>query len=244
MDSYAQTNVQLFNELLRMGYPQAELLRLKKAYGLAIRLFTGAFRASGKPFLAHLVGTASILARLRAHPYVIAAGLLHAAYTHGEFGDGSRGMTEEKRRRVRRVVGPDADELIARHTTFPWNERSIPLVEKTLPNFSCPYREVLLIRLANELEDYGDLGVLYCGNGRKRKDLIPPFLSQTVKMAKQLGYPRLASQLKKAFDQVASAKIPQVLRNGKSYSFFLPPASHRPRRGVRRRHLLGSRWMV
>ena len=40
--------------------------------------FPGTYRGSGKPFLAHLVGTASVLASLRARTPVVVTGLLHA----------------------------------------------------------------------------------------------------------------------------------------------------------------------
>ncbi|NJP21002.1 MAG: hypothetical protein HC763_20665 [Hydrococcus sp. CRU_1_1] len=83
---YAQTNIQLFNQLRDRGYSNAELQEIFNAYQLTIELFTGQFRASGKTFIAHLVGTASILTHLRVSSKLIAAGLLHAAYSQGDFG--------------------------------------------------------------------------------------------------------------------------------------------------------------
>jgi hypothetical protein len=64
MYPFAQTNLQLFHQLRNAGYDEADLVCIHQAYQLACQVFTGFFRGSGKPFIAHLVGTASILATL------------------------------------------------------------------------------------------------------------------------------------------------------------------------------------
>jgi len=87
---YAQTNLQLYSQLMQAGHSANELGTVRKAYDLAVQLFAGAFRANGKPFIAHLVGTASILAKAETGIDVTTAGLLHSVFSHGEFGDGSR----------------------------------------------------------------------------------------------------------------------------------------------------------
>ncbi|NJL09589.1 MAG: hypothetical protein HC908_03480 [Calothrix sp. SM1_7_51] len=68
MHCFAQTNIQLFNQLHREGYSSTDLSLIANAYSLAMELFTGTFRPSKKTFIAHLVGTASILASLHAPP--------------------------------------------------------------------------------------------------------------------------------------------------------------------------------
>ena len=79
MPCYAQTNIQLLNQLHRANYTADDLHLVRTAYELAMRLFCGQFRASGKTFIAHLVGTASVLGSLRVGAALIAVGLLHAA---------------------------------------------------------------------------------------------------------------------------------------------------------------------
>jgi len=44
----AQTNIQLFNQLGREGYPNHEIGRVSDAYDLAMHLFTGLFQPSGR----------------------------------------------------------------------------------------------------------------------------------------------------------------------------------------------------
>ena len=237
---FAQTNVQLYNQLLREGYKKSELSMIRCAYDAASALFAGGFRPSGKPFLAHLVGTASILADLRAKASVVAAGLLHAAYDHGEFGDGSRATTLSKRRRLQRAVGKETEELVRAFTDFLWNKKTIPIIAKSLDTLSPRCRQALLIRLANELEDYLDLGILYC-NGVPRARMRPPrFQSLLVHMSKQLRFPKLASAFRQAFQEAVSAQVPEFLRRKEHYSFLITDPSRR----LRRTRLLGKSRMV
>src|SRR5919106_5061667 len=163
-EPYAQTNLQLYTQLRRAGYPDAQLTLVRSGYDLARRLCTASFRGSGKPLLAHLVGTASILASMRQPATVVTAGLLHAAYALGDFGDGRLGMTEPKRDRLRQTVGAEVENLVARYTAFDWNKHTIPSIRERVESLSPIERDVLVIRLANELEDHLDFGVLYCGN--------------------------------------------------------------------------------
>jgi (p)ppGpp synthase/HD superfamily hydrolase len=105
MFPYAQTNLQLYRQLAGEGYAAAEIESVAGAYEVGLRLFPGTYRGSGKPFLAHLVGTASVLASLHQRTPLVVTGLLHAVYTHGEFGNGWRGMSAPKRAEIRRAVG-------------------------------------------------------------------------------------------------------------------------------------------
>lgn len=111
--TFAQTNLQLFNQLRRARYCEADIFYICDVYNFALQIFAGRFRGSGKPFISHLIGTASILATLRVSVNVVAAGLLHAAYIYGEYGTDQRGMTDAKREQVRRAVSVETEELIA-----------------------------------------------------------------------------------------------------------------------------------
>src|SRR5262249_6068970 len=117
----AQTNLQLYGQLLALGHASADVAAGAEAYELAMRLLAGCFRGSGKPFLAHAVGTASVLGSVRARVPVVSAGLLHAAYTLGEFGNGWRGASPAKRAEVRRAVGSEVEELVTRYTELEWS---------------------------------------------------------------------------------------------------------------------------
>lgn len=114
MQPFAQTNIELFNQLRRDGYSNADLSFVRNAYELAMDIFAGRFQPSGKIFLAHVVRTASILASLRLTAEVVAAGLLHNAYISGDFGDDCPGISTAKRKEIKQALGPETEEHIAR----------------------------------------------------------------------------------------------------------------------------------
>jgi (p)ppGpp synthase/HD superfamily hydrolase len=237
---YAQTNLQLYHQLSVLGYDAEDIARSARAYEIGIRLFTGVFRGSGKPFLAHLVGTASILAEQRARGPVVAAGLLHAAYASGEFGNGWRGMSRSKRAEVRRAVGGETEDLVAGYTELLWYPSSIADIRGRIGALTPRERDVLLIRLANELEDHLDLGILYQGNADHRVHYMRTHLAACVEMAQGIGYPELANRLAQTFDEVAKAEIPAALQRAEAESFSVPPASHRTRFRILISHFLAG----
>ena len=228
-EAYAQTNLQLYTQLRRLGAGEPDLALARAGYDLSMHLSPASFRGSGKPLLAHLVGTASILASMRQSARIVTAGLLHAAYVFGDFGDGASGITEARRERVRRAVGQDVEDLVARYTRFDWNKTTIPRIRERVDGLTADERDVLVIRLANELEDHLDFGVLYCGNGEKRRDYIRSPLNQSVDMAKMLGLTELAAELDTAFTETLNTTLPDALRNPNDYTFVQPPESHSPR---------------
>lgn len=243
MHSYAQTNIQLLNQLRCDGYSNTELESIYSAYKLVMRLFTGSFRASGKTFIAHLVGTASILGHLHVCAKVIAAGLLHAAYAQGDFGGiGKQGISETKRKQVSHLVGKEIEEYIAKYTAFSWNERTIPEIYQQLDELGPSDRDVLLIRLANELEEYLDLGIVYCGD-TKYQQYIQREGHLLVEMAQKLGYPTLATELASAIEDNILAEIPTELCNptGHHHSAQIPPKSYQIRIPAWFYHTIGSR---
>lgn len=241
MDRFPQTNLQLYAQLVDLGYSEADLATVARSYELSMNLFPGTYRGSGKPFLAHLAGTAGIVATLRARAALVATGLLHAAYTHGEFGNGWRGVSDAKRARVRAAVGPEIEDLVARYTALRWTPASIPAIRARLDAMTALERDVLLVRLANELEDHLDLGILYLGDAPRRLRFMREDLPAAVEMARRLGHPGLAESLTAAFDQIERAAISPVLRRSDAESFRLPFASHRLRLRVAVSHLLARR---
>lgn len=241
MHSFAQTNIQLFNQLCRDGYSKTEISSISNAYKLAMCLFTGCFRPSGKTFIAHIVGTASILGSLHVPANVVAASLIHAAYANRDFGNGERGISETKREQIRRVVGKDIEEYVARYKALKWNKQTLPGICDRLDRLNLIDRNVVLMRLANELEEHLDLGLLYCGDG-KHQDYSYRGGPLMIKMAEKLGFPTLAIQLTKVFEESASAEIHIELcsQSDQNSSFLLVPKLYQRRLSVVLRHWLVS----
>jgi len=238
--TYAQTNLQLFAQMRDRRYNDQDLALVKSAYDLAARLFTAEFRGSGKPLLAHLIGTASVLCALEVPASLLAAAVLHAAYIFGEFGDGRRGCDPAKRATVRAAVGSDIERIVMRYHELRWNNSTVAAIAARVSDMDAEARSVLLIRLANELEDHLDLGVLYCGNAEERRREIRSSLYLCIEMSRALGRARLAGEFQRAFDDVLTKDVPEVLRSSREYTYALPPLSHGPTIGVKLRRLLDT----
>jgi (p)ppGpp synthase/HD superfamily hydrolase len=240
MDDRPQTNLQLLNQLRGAGYPDDDVTRIKKAYDFVSWYFAGWFRASGKPFVAHLVGTAGILAAIRARTPVVAAGLSHSVYALGELPAGSPGAARPAREEVRRALGVEAEDLVARYEALEWNARTLPSLRDRLPGLPLADREVVLIRLANELDDHLDLGVLYCANAEERRQEIGSGLRLAVEIARDLAFPQLAATLDRAFEATLSAQLPCALRTDHSASFSMLATLGSSRRAARLRRIVGG----
>jgi (p)ppGpp synthase/HD superfamily hydrolase len=227
MHSYAQTNIQLFNQLHREGYRAADLEAVVSAHELMIELMTGQFRASGKTFIAHLVGTASILGSLHAAPALVAAALLHAAYSAGDFGDDRLGVSDAKRARVRSAVGEQVEDYVCRYHNLPWDDQTIGTVSDGLDRMAAIERDVVLMRLANELEDFLDLGILYCGEQKRSWTSGSRRCQVIIGMARSLGFRGLADELQRTIDEAATAVVPRefLRQNARNASFLLMPQS-------------------
>jgi hypothetical protein len=78
----AQTRSELLDVAIARGYRKAAIELLAQVHEVVQALMDGAYRPCGRPFLNHLVGTASVLVRYDFRADIVAAGMLHAAYTH------------------------------------------------------------------------------------------------------------------------------------------------------------------
>jgi hypothetical protein len=87
------------------------------------------------------------------------------------------------------------------------------------------------MRLANELEDYLDLGVLYCSNAEIRQQSAERRGPIIVDMANKLGFPTLAAELARVFRETMSGKIPLELhsKSNQNCAYLVPPRSYQKR---------------
>lgn len=240
----AQTNLQLYNQMISQGRSVEELALAKRAYDLASLIYSAHYQADGKPFISHTVGVASILCHLGLPIEVIAFGLVHNVYSNGDFGDGRRfKATPARRLRVRNAVGPEVEALVHRFWRFRITSGTIDRIEAELDSYDETDRHLVLTDLADHLEKYVDHGVLYFGDSTWVTHEVEHHGDRLIVMAERLGQPRLAEMLRQGFGAVAGKPLaPQVLRPGKQkYPEMTMPLSVRkrlyPRLGV-----LRDRW--
>jgi (p)ppGpp synthase/HD superfamily hydrolase len=214
----AQTNLALYRQMYDADYKAEAIAHIRDCYEFASTLFTGHLRATGKPFLAHLVGTASVLVSLRAAPDIVAAGLLHAAYEQGDFG-----LTRWRNRRAKvlQAIGSGAESLVWQYQHLPWTRQTIDDVRKRLGELSDDERAVVLMRLANELDDNLDLAMNYCHTD---KDAYSAYRDVFVEMAERLAQPELAAALDRSYRDADDGKwaTPLSLNRRSSYQIASP----------------------
>jgi (p)ppGpp synthase/HD superfamily hydrolase len=235
MFRYAQTHLQLDRQLAR-GVPDADRVRVARVYQAATHWFTGQFRASGRPFLAHLVGTASILAEHGAPPDLVVAGLAHAIYDQGRLGTRRRGATRRNRALLRAVAGDAAEALVHAYPSVHATTWEGADAAARLARLTPVQRQAAWIAVANELEESLDLGLLV--EGRSRAAIGLRGLEAALALAHALGAPGLAQEIRDGLAATRAAAVPAALRADRDASYTLHPP------GVARRatHALLDRW--
>ncbi len=186
----AQTWPQFVRQLSAVGWDSPDLRLSKTAFDMAAVLFAASERGEGKPFIDHLVGTASGVLLGEGEPEVVAAALLHAAYDMGDFGDLRRGPHPRHRRRLRDAVGDEAEELVYRYHRLGWGPDVAQATLRSVEDASAHDRSVALIRVANEIDDGLDGALMISG-----KDTLPeharPTHEAVAVIAERVGNPAL-----------------------------------------------------
>ncbi|MGH7834256.1 MAG: hypothetical protein ACREQK_11470, partial [Candidatus Binatia bacterium] len=112
------------------------------------------------------------------------------------------------------------------YTALRWNSRTIQPVYDSFHSLAPMDRDVLLIRLANELDDLCDLGVLYCLKADSKRHYYLRFGPMLVEMAEKLGFPALAAELTRALAETAAAEIFAEIRSRKPGVVLVAPRSY------------------
>lgn len=236
----AQTNIQLYNQLRARALPLDELVLVHRSYELLTTLYPGHYQADGKPFVAHGVGVASILAELDQPAEVVAVGLLHNVYGNADFGDGcGPGATRFRRRLVRKAVGARVEALLVRFAELRIRPDTVQALRRTLQDLDAAERCLVLVDLADHLEKYVDLGILYFGE----KDWVlagtERIAGDLVEIASELGEPQLAEMISAAIEETTAAakNVPLELRtsDGRRFLKLIVPRSCRRRLSPRLR---------
>ena len=212
-----QTNVQLYRLLIELGYAPDSLELVRRVYEFGSRVYSGRYQGCGKPFVAHGLGTAGILAHLGADPELAAAALIHNVYTNGDLG----GLHPKERVRAQRVVqgavGPKVEAYVSRfHSMRPARFSGSVAGLDTLD------RDVIILDGAELLEKMYDRGIAYwdvdlnafLAAAETRADLL-----------EELGVPALAWWLREAAAEVRSERPLETLRNRPGSWVTLPPSA-------------------
>ena len=223
MKSYAITFPQLIVQAQDKEFSDNDIAQLRIVYDLAERMADGLYRSQGCPFINHLVRTSSIVLAHGGGLQPSLAGMLHSAYMLDCFHNSRRrAFRPGDRAQLSAAVGAEVEEIVWEYYRLEWGRRELIAghIEK-LSSYSPALRSVLLIRLANELEDYLDLAVQYRPKYSYR-NRIDAFGSLCIDLAERLGMPGLGQALREAYDLTLSQRIPEVAVRDYINAYELP----------------------
>jgi hypothetical protein len=98
------------------GYTADDLAQIKKAHWVALILSSGGYRPCGRPFINHLIGTASVLVHFGFETRVVIGALLHACYTHAPRMRGGAQETVDTVARWLGGAGTTVDRMVRGYT--------------------------------------------------------------------------------------------------------------------------------
>lgn len=231
MSPLAQTYPQLALQLAQQPWAPADFALVRRAYDLAAVLFAGQVRGSGKPFVDHLVGTASGVLLDGAGADVVAAALLHAAYDQGDFGDRRPALSPGHRAVVRAKVGTTVEAIVFEYEQMGWGTTVAERLRGNLSALGPVPLAALRVRLANELDDALDGGLVLSGKlGHPDARQVPERL--LLEFAECVCGPAFVTVARRVLAR-ATPEVPPELVIGAVGSLLRLPLSAR-RRGDRR----------
>lgn len=218
MAGVAQTNLQLLAQLRTAGMGDAQLRAVHQAYMLAAQQTAGSLRGSGKPFVCHLVGTASLAAQAGCDAAGVCAALLHALYQHRVAG----GDLRARRLQITQRFGEQCEQLVYAYHCAEHAAEPVPLPEDRA-------RDLQILQLADMLEDALDGGLLMHGaagddatrrgSARWRVARMANGAADFLAAAQALGVPQFAALYQQCLQQAQAAIDDWPLHTGQMSTF-------------------------
>jgi hypothetical protein len=165
--------------MLNSGYTDEQVEQVNKAYLFCINKVHLMYRGSGKPFINHLVGTASLMVVCKQPVEVVLAALMHALYQNRVPFEGLQDI-EKRRAIIKEQFGEECDRLIHEYTEFEMTGIGDINLEHHNED-----KQVLLMRIADELEDIVDFGLCLHGLKGETAERGGSYLSRRARKEKE-----------------------------------------------------------
>lgn len=194
-----------------------EILLLGRCYRVAIGLCDGMFRPCGRPFINHLVGTASVLLFYGCTLQTAVAGMLHAAFSHGR-----RPRTPEADAEIGRLIGQlgQAGNRAAKVAQLYDRRDSIfaDIENRGVRSSGLPIgmAELYLLEAANDVDMHLSLEIAISGRGDAISGRGLAFCREVVGT---IGLPALATTMSKLRED--RIDLPRIRFNGEFAGSFL-----------------------
>ncbi len=223
MKQFAMTYPQLMNQAIDLGLSTNDLEQLAKAHQFAHKMSDGIYRAQGVPLLCHLIRTASIILNENKPLHVVIAMLLHAAYTLSFFKGSTRQRPRQSHRKLlQSEFGHEIENLIWNYTYVSWySSEAINAHIEQIDNYSAEMQEILLMRLANEIEDYLDMAMSFTCSDRI-ECRINTYGRQCVELARRLNAPKFAGYISDICTAYENIRLPEEVMLNETAGYELP----------------------
>ena len=209
-----QTLSGLFELAESKRYQAQEFEMLKRAYQTALIYANGLYRPCGRPFINHLVGTASVLVHYDFKAPVVAAGMLHAVYTHGA---DLAAAPQSKLDEICNSLGGNDRPLDKRVRAYTFrSERWKTLLQSPAwqSELSILDAEILAIEAANEIDMHHSGEFKFSG----RRDMVPsPVVDLMAYVCDVIGVPGLAETVKAESRNLSAIPSDAVSENRQSF---------------------------
>lgn len=198
-DELAQTRSGLLDLARTHGYANGDLQSLSDACARAQLVMNAGYRPCGRPFLNHLIGTASVLVRYGFRIDVVVAGLLHAVYTHcPPLQAGPAAAVAQ----IEALLGgrDSAVERLVHDYTLRESQSTMQAPDR-VGDLTTHEAELLMLVAANELDMHLSGEIRYTG----RTDTIKPQMLDLIDaVAMRIGAAGLAASLRRCLADSAS----------------------------------------
>ncbi len=188
----AQTNIQLYEQCIALGYGEAEMTLLRLAYDCARRWLGHLYLPNGRHYLSHLIGVGSLLAAHGAPHQMVAAGLLHSGYLQGVFAADGKGITNEKRQQAAQQINPAIEYWMYLYAQFNWNDADLDNLVANADRILVPTGKAMLIRMAVELEQRASVSLQFRGASN---DALEKWIPLYQSVAGLFGMPLLVKRI-------------------------------------------------
>jgi len=122
------------------------------------------------------------------------------------------------------ALGEEVEQYVYGFANLEWNRKTRSVILERMNELDTIERNVMLLRIVNELDENLDLGILYSRNTEVHRKFIMQEGPLLIKMVKKLDYPSLVPVLEKTFEETLNAEIPPELCNRGDKGVILIPA--------------------
>lgn len=186
----AQTNLQLLVQARDAGYSKSEIYDLRRDYETACLMHSHLARFNGRPFVCHLVGTASIILMEGRAKWMVRAALNHAAYDLGRFPSGARGKRVDHIRWLQSRVGEEVELYIRECNDYAVSPAIMAALARRSPNqITGRERDIVTLHVCNEVDDGADYGANLEPQHKWRS---PGYINDLVTLCRHLDLPNSA----------------------------------------------------